>query len=100
MVTALPNGGYVVVWRDSSTLRFQIYDGLGAKVGGAKILPNTGGIQYIADIQAVGNDGDFAISWNDGLQSVRTRVFDVDGTDISGGNPVIVKSDIGLGNWD
>jgi hypothetical protein len=88
MVAALPNGGYVVVWKDHNTLKFQIYNGLGAKVGTAKALPSTGGIQYIADIQAVGNEGNFAISWNDGLTSIRTRVFDADGTDVSGPNPI------------
>ncbi|HEY8382238.1 MAG TPA: calcium-binding protein [Microvirga sp.] len=110
MVTALPNGGYVVAWRqgasDAGTIFFKIYNGLGAQVGGIHALPNVGQNQNIADIQAVGTEGSFAISWNEADPSkansfsIRSRVYDVNGNVTSGADPVILASDLALNGRD
>ncbi|WP_201859289.1 calcium-binding protein [Microvirga soli] len=111
MVTALPNGGYVVAWRQGEsngggTLFFKIYNGLGVQVGGVHSLPNVGQSQNIVDIQAIGTEGSFAISWNEsapnqaGSFSIRSRVYDVNGNITSGTDPIILASGLGLDNRD
>jgi Ca2+-binding RTX toxin-like protein len=64
-VTMLPNGGYVVTWREGTTkIGFQLYNGLGQKVGGTQFLPvGAGGAQQSASVLAFGGDGDFVITW-------------------------------------
>lgn len=64
-VTMLPNGGYVVTWREGTTkIGFQLYNGLGQKVAGAQFLPaGGGGAQQSASVLAYGGDGDFVITW-------------------------------------
>ncbi|MEE1656007.1 calcium-binding protein [Microvirga sp. CF3062] len=107
MVTALPNGGYVVSWRQGEsngggTIFFKIYNGLGMQVGGVHSLPNAGQSQNIADIQAIGTEGSFAISWNESNPgqsnsfSIRSRVYDVSGNITSGTNPVIHEGGLAL----
>jgi len=63
--TLLGNGGYVVTWRDGNTIKFQIYDGNGNKVGTAPLSVDatTSGDQLEADVQAVGTDGGFVVTW-------------------------------------
>jgi len=105
MVTALPNGGYVVTWRQGNSLFFRLYNGLDEPVSGPVAVANEAGhIQRVVDVQAIGADGSFAISWNDSIDtqtnssSIRTRVFDSNGTATSGTNPVILTSGLSLGN--
>lgn len=111
MVMALPNGGYVVAWRQGEsngggTLFFKIYNGLGMQVGGIHSVPNVGQSQNIVDIQAIGTEGSFAISWNESVPnqansfSIKSRVYDVNGNVTSGPDPVILASGLGLDNRD
>lgn len=104
VVAHLPNGGYVVGWRSANENKifFQLYDGAGAKVGGmqAVVSDSATALQTMAEIKAVGTDGQFAISWNEsagtpGSSAIKTRVFDVDGTPLTQ-QPVTLASNLAL----
>ena len=70
-ITMLPNGGFVVTWREATTkIGFQLYNGLGQKVGAAKFLP-VGGVQQSATVLAYGGDGKFVVTWNENSTSGR-----------------------------
>jgi Ca2+-binding RTX toxin-like protein len=86
-ITALGNGGYVVSWRDGNKFKFQIYNGDGVKVGAQQFVESVGiDHQVQADIQAVGTDGSFVITWtvqdpsNVDVRDVFSRKFTFNGT--------------------
>ncbi len=105
IVASLPNGGYVVVWRDTKKIYFQRYDGLGQKVGDPTRVSEDARSHNIADIEVDQATGNFAISWNSsqddaaGSFSITTRVFKIDGEPIGiVGNPVGLS--LTIDNWD
>jgi hypothetical protein len=103
-ITALSTGGFVVSWRDDSTtggdnasssIKAQIYDANGAKVG-SEYLVNTSiaGAQTDPQVDAM-SDGRFVISWTDasggrsadanvdtGVPGIRAQIFDATGAKI------------------
>ncbi|MFL5022660.1 MAG: hypothetical protein ACJ8DW_10455, partial [Microvirga sp.] len=89
MIAALPNGGYVVVWRDTKKIYFQRYDGLGTKVGGPTIVAEDARDHNIADIAVDPVTGELAISWNasqgdaPGSFEFSTGFFDIDGNTLA-----------------
>jgi hypothetical protein len=86
-ITMLPNGGYIVTWRDSARIAFQLYDGKGDKVGGNQFVP-AGAAQQFADVQPIGLDGNFAITWtentgtNASARDLKTQRYSFDGKTI------------------
>jgi Ca2+-binding RTX toxin-like protein len=84
-LTMLPNGGYIVTWRDNERIAFQLYDGKGDKVGVNQFVPKVG-IQQFADVQPIGLDGDFAITWtenfgtNASARDVKSLKYSFDGS--------------------
>jgi Ca2+-binding RTX toxin-like protein len=86
-LTMLPNGGYVVTWRQNERIVFQAYNGNGEKVGGptAVAQPATGQGQQFSDIMSYDADGSFVISWTEGAKTgsgriLRSQKFNFDGT--------------------
>jgi Ca2+-binding RTX toxin-like protein len=83
----LPNGGYVITWRENEKITFQLFDGKGDKVGGPKSVP-AGQTQQFADVHAVGPNGDFVITWteNTGVsaaaRNLKSQKYSVDGNPI------------------
>jgi Ca2+-binding RTX toxin-like protein len=90
-LTMLPTGGYIVTWRDSERIAFQLYDGKGDKVGVNQFVPKTNAQQF-ADVQPIGLNGDFAITWtentgpNSSARDVKSLKYSFDGTTT---NPVV-----------
>lgn len=88
-LTMLPNGGYVVTWRQNERIAFQMYNGNGEKVGGTKLVgppidsaKDKG--QQFSDIVAYDADGSFAITWTESNQStgrtLRSQKFNSEGS--------------------
>src|SRR5690349_5803301 len=78
VVAYLPNGGYVVGWRENNQLKFKIYNGLGDSDGTVYSVDTGATPENTLDIQAVGPDGNFAVSWNavgSPKNELKTRVF-------------------------
>ncbi|NBJ09550.1 calcium-binding protein [Microvirga arsenatis] len=105
-VASLPNGGYVVAWRNNEKIYFQIYDGAGRKAFETpKLLVEDTRLHNIADIEVNPVDGTFAIAWNSSVRgdassfSFSTRVFDIKGNPITPANPPLV-SNISIDNGD
>jgi len=84
-LTMLPNGGYVVTWRENEKIAFQLYDGTGAKVGAKSFVAAPINSQQFSDVVSYTADGGFAIAWTEGLPSttrtLRVQKFNFDGTD-------------------
>jgi hypothetical protein len=83
----LPNGGYVVAWRDTGQITFQIYNGNGDKVGSTHTTtaPINGTVsQWQPDILTK-SDGSFVITWTEGTgvstggQILRSQTFNMHG---------------------
>ena len=98
-ITALSNGGFIVVWTDNSAsggdtsgfaVRAQVYDPNGLAYG-SEILVNTttSGDQLDAKVTQLAN-GNFVVVWNDGSvtgddtsgAAVRGQIFSLDGTKV------------------
>ncbi|QFU17917.1 calcium-binding protein [Microvirga thermotolerans] len=83
-LTLLPNGGYVVTWRDNQKIAFQLYDGTGAKVGGKSFVEASGTEQQFSDVVSYTADGGFAITWTEGTggsgRILRMQKFNFDGS--------------------
>ncbi len=98
IVAALPEGGYLVLYRDGNSLYLQRYDGAGAKVPGDRIRVSTSGAaQERSDIVVLDN-GSFAVSWVEkvGTQySVKSRAYNSNGTPATT-DPVTLA--VGTGN--
>lgn len=89
-VTQLANGNFVVGWTDSSatapdfsgtTVRFQMFDAAGNKVGGEIAAPSVpNGDQSLSTIVEL-EDGRFAVVWaNSADNTVRLRAYNSNGT--------------------
>jgi Ca2+-binding RTX toxin-like protein len=94
-IAYLPNGGYVVGWRENNLLKFKVYNGNGDVTGpgaGTVYTVDGGtGNENNLNIQAIGTDGSFAISWNEGLTNnydLKTRVFTLNDNGTYVGGPV------------
>ncbi|EIM26945.1 calcium-binding protein [Microvirga lotononidis] len=85
-LTMLPNGGYVVTWRENEKIAFQLYDGTGAKVAGKSFVDaSSGTAQQFSDVVSYTADGGFAITWTEGVRTqtgrtLRTQKFNFDGS--------------------
>ncbi|UVF19513.1 hypothetical protein HPT29_024360 [Microvirga terrae] len=85
-LTMLPDGGYVVTFRQNQKIGFQVYSGNGEKVGGVRLVdsPVTGAVQQFSDVASVDSEGQFVIAWTesfaDGKRALRTQTFNSDGT--------------------
>ncbi len=81
-IAYLPNGGYVVGWREADQLKFKVYNGAGDSTGVVYSVDSGAEPENHLDIQAVGADGSFVVSWNAGTDSnldLKTRVFSHNG---------------------
>jgi len=84
-LTVLPNGGYVVTWRENEKIAFQLYDGTGAKVGAKSFVDgSTNAPQQFSDVISYTADGGFAITWTEGTGAtgrvLRLQKFNFDGS--------------------
>jgi Ca2+-binding RTX toxin-like protein len=90
-LTMLPNGGYVVTWRQNERIAFQMYNGNGEKVGVPTFVgdrldstPNKG--QQFSDIVSYDADGSFVITWTESNlatssgRTLRSQKFNYDGS--------------------
>jgi hypothetical protein len=88
-LTMLPNGGYVVTWRQNERIAFQMYNGNGEKVGGTNFVgaplnsAQSKGQQF-SDIVSYDADGNFVITWTESNaatgRTLRSQKFNYDGT--------------------
>jgi hypothetical protein len=77
-IAYLPNGGYVVGWRENNQLKFKVYDGGGNTDGTVYSVDAAAEKGNNLDIQAIGTDGSFVVSWNAGANingEMKSRVF-------------------------
>jgi hypothetical protein len=90
-LTMLPNGGYVVTWRQNERIAFQMYNGNGEKVGGTNFVQppiNTAQSkgQQFSDIVSYDSDGSFVITWTESNlatssgRTLRSQKFNYDGS--------------------
>jgi hypothetical protein len=104
-IAALPNGGFVVTWDDTSgqggdasgsSIKAQIYDGSGNKVGGEFLvnsqMTKDQQLPSVAALKGV-NSGEFVVVWeddsglnNDGARggSIKAQTFDSNGNKVGG----------------
>src|SRR5215218_2069206 len=78
VITHLPNGGYVVAWKEGAQLKLKIYNGAGDTNGTIHSVETTTAAGNYIDIQPIGSNGDFALGWNAGQTpnaDLRVRVF-------------------------
>jgi len=101
-VAMLPNGGYVVAWRDNGRITFQIYTGNGEKLGVPKVVDaqlSNNASQWQPDI-LTNADGSFVITWTEGTgasagsQILRSQTFNIDGTKPIGGDAVQLSTSL------
>lgn len=86
-VTMLPNGGYVVAFRQDKKIGFQIYNGNGDKVGGTQFVagPTAATLGQWEPSLLTKADGSFVIGWTEavgdtgGGRILRNQVFDING---------------------
>ncbi len=77
VITALPNGGFVVAWYDTSGIgvdndigiRLQAFDGAGSKIGGETVVNTTTTNAQFAPSVAALPDGRVVVSWTDNSQT-------------------------------
>ena len=90
-IAGLSGGGFVVAWSDASLLggdasagsvKAQLFDGAGAKVGG-EILANTttAGLQYAPQSAALAGGG-FALAWQSTTGGPKVQQFDAAGAKV------------------
>ncbi|WP_165820090.1 calcium-binding protein [Microvirga sp. KLBC 81] len=91
-LTMLPNGGYVVTWRENEKIAFQRYDGNGAKVGAKSFVDTPIGSQQFSDVVSYTADGGFVITWTEPAEVtgriLRMQKFNVDGSANGGATTV------------
>ncbi|WP_112662038.1 calcium-binding protein [Microvirga flavescens] len=87
-VAALPNGGYVVAWREggssSATTFFQLLDAAGNRIGEKQSVGNAGYAQSRPDITVL-RDGSFVLTWT-GQESngdIESRKYSITGTPLT-----------------
>jgi Ca2+-binding RTX toxin-like protein len=83
-LTMLPNGGYVVTWRENEKIAFQLYDGTGAKVGMKSFVDTPITSQQFSDVVSYTADGGFVVTWTEGTGTtgriLRMQKFNFDGS--------------------
>lgn len=100
VVTALDNGGFVVVWRDlsgqgdssSSGIKAQVYDAAGAAIGGEVVVNATTFNSQDQPTVTATRDGGFAVIWRDNSNlstdasgfGIKAQVFDAQGARLGG----------------
>ncbi|WP_131819302.1 Ig-like domain-containing protein [Sphingomonas jatrophae] len=101
-VTALPGGGFVVVWRDTSytlgdadgtSIKAQLFGASGEKLGGEFLVNATTAHDQTAPSVAVLSDGGFVVTWdnrgsdngfNSNASEVRGQAFTATGNKVGG----------------
>ncbi|MFL5129610.1 MAG: calcium-binding protein [Microvirga sp.] len=100
-LTMLPNGGYVVTWRQSERIAFQMYNGNGEKVGvptfvGNRLDSTINKGQQFSDIVSYDADGSFVITWTESDQptgrTLRSQKFNYDGSSPDNGTVTNVST--------
>jgi hypothetical protein len=99
-VEALPDGGFVAVWKGIGTVHARMYDSAGEATTG-RLDVSTGGTLSIPQV-AVFADGGFAITWSSetwngttyGSSEVRLRLYDSAGAPV-GGERIVNSSTAG-----
>jgi Ca2+-binding RTX toxin-like protein len=96
VVAALPNGGYLALFREGDVLYVQRYDGAGAKVGSLTAVGTAAGMRQADTDLLVNQNGSFAVSWVERVGSttqynVKSRVYDANGAPV-GANPVTITT--------
>jgi Ca2+-binding RTX toxin-like protein len=98
-VAALPGGGFVAMWGDSSDVFAQIHDSAGAPAGPSFVVNTTQMTQLPGSI-AVLASGDFVITWDDqstwGNSDIRGQRFSADGSRL-GAEFVVNEEAVGTG---
>lgn len=100
VVTALDNGGFVIVWRDlsgqgdvsSSGIKAQVYDSSGAAIGGELLVNATTFNSQDQPTVVATKDGGFAVAWRDNSNlssdasgfGIKARIFDAQGGKLGG----------------
>ncbi|MDQ6432589.1 calcium-binding protein [Mesorhizobium sp. LHD-90] len=86
-LTALPDGGFVVSWTDTSgvgvdgdsCIRLQAFDGAGGKIGGEMVVNTTTELSQVAPSVSALADGRVVVSWTDnssGNNDIRMQIVD------------------------
>ncbi|WP_052954510.1 calcium-binding protein [Microvirga vignae] len=82
-IIMLPNGGYVVTWRENQKINFQLYDGNGVKSGDVHFVTSDLSQQF-SDVFAYDADGGFVITWTEtnaeNQRDLRSQKFNFDGS--------------------
>ncbi|MBZ6077521.1 calcium-binding protein [Microvirga puerhi] len=76
-VAGLPNGGYVVSWLDhSGRFSFQIYNGLGAKVG-SPVQVSAANVPQgsTPDVVVTDAQGNFVVTWSEEVSATNKSIF-------------------------
>ncbi|AUW57390.1 hypothetical protein C1T17_04025 [Sphingobium sp. SCG-1] len=100
VITALNNGGFVIVWRDMSQqgdtsaagVKAQVYNAAGARVGGELLVNSTTFNSQDQPSVTATFDGGFAVSWRDNSNlstdasgfGIKTQIFDAAGNKLGG----------------
>ncbi|MBB4041689.1 hypothetical protein GGR34_003367 [Microvirga flocculans] len=92
-LATLPNGGYVIGWREGNTLKIKVFNGSGDTDGQVYYVDAGGAAstQNYLELQAVGDDGGFAVTWNvTGTTAfdLKTKVFTPGDNGVLTGGPV------------
>lgn len=84
----LPNGGYVVTWRENSKIAFQVYDGNGVKSDTVHFVEASTLPQQFSDVYAYDTEGSFVITWTESNpvsgRTLRNQKFNFDGSENGG----------------
>ncbi len=97
-IVALTGGGFTVAWQSDTDIRARVYDSFGNAINASDFLVNsvTSGTQTWLDLTPLAGGG-FAFSWLDintsGLETVKARVFNADGTPHDSGQIAVSTND-------
>ena len=110
-ITALNDGGFIVVWMDNSrtgddtsgtAVRAQVFDADAVKIGDEFLVNTTTASDQKAPTVTALNDGRFVVAWEDNSQidgtvwGIRAQLFEADGSKIGEEFPVSATTSF----WD
>ncbi|MGF9758477.1 calcium-binding protein [Microvirga sp. 0TCS3.31] len=78
VMAALPNGGYVVVWRQAERIHLQVFDAAGNPKP-KQTVSSTDLAQLEPDV-AVLDDGSIIVAWSSADRAIHRQKFRIDGT--------------------
>ncbi|WP_201840984.1 calcium-binding protein [Microvirga zambiensis] len=79
-IAALPNCGYVVVWREGGTIHVQIFNAAGESKAAHKLTVGQTNLNKIEPDIVVQSDGSFIVAWSGDTKEIRAQKFGIDGT--------------------